>query len=67
MFAKVISCPNCGQLQLMEYTYDSKLYYPVKPYCCEVMEYCDTTVWNLRLDEALQKPFSIFQGMVKSG
>lgn len=57
MLAKVINCPNigCGQSQLMVYHKEDNIWFPVRPYCCIVMECLDTTQWNQLLDDALRK------------
>lgn len=51
---KLISCPSCGQLQTFEYSEESRLYFPIKPFCCIVMEHSDTAEWNAKLDKALK-------------
>lgn len=48
-----IICPACKQKQRMDS--DENIYFPVSPYCCEVMQYRDTKEWNTKLDEAIRK------------
>jgi hypothetical protein len=50
----VIKSPCCKRAQGMSYDQDTKIYFPVRPFCCEVMEIADSKEWNARLDLAIQ-------------
>lgn len=50
---KIITCPNCKRFQTMEYNKQDNVWFPIRPFCCIVMEYSDTPEWNKQLDYAL--------------
>ena len=48
-----IKCPLCNRVQSMSRA-SLTTWFPVAPFCCEVMRQADTPEWNLLLDQALE-------------
>ncbi len=49
----IIDCPMCRRAQKLEYANDSRVYFPVPPFCCSVMKEADTVEWNNQLDKKI--------------
>ena len=50
-----IDCPVCHQSQKLALDSKSKVWFPVSPFCCEVMRMADTPDWNSILDGLIAK------------
>jgi hypothetical protein len=48
-----IKCPHCQKRQRMVYARYTRVWFPVAPYCCEVMGIADSDEWNQALDVAI--------------
>lgn len=51
---KTIVCPVCKRNQQMLYEKHSKVWFPIAPFCCEVMRTVDTLEWNQLIDKLLE-------------
>lgn len=51
---KIINCPLCHQKQMMEYDKTDKVWFPITPFCCDVMRTADTPEWNALIDKAIE-------------
>lgn len=50
-----IRCPLCKHKQKMKYNKSDNVWFPISPFCCDIMKNADTEVWNNLLDIEIQK------------
>lgn len=48
-----IVCPICRRYQTMQQDRRTKIWYPIRPFCCGIMEHADTKEWNTLMDAAI--------------
>lgn len=48
-----IVCPICKRYQLMQQDRHTNVWYPIRPFCCGIMEHGDSPEWNVLIDAAI--------------
>jgi hypothetical protein len=54
-----IRCPICKRKQKMRQHVQDKIWFPISPFCCDVMRNTDTPEWNKLLDQAINDELKI--------